>query len=69
MPGTPRDSTHDYEPIASARRVTWGKTIHSTPAPRQLLLTEAGRLVYRYAEEIFSPLAKEMTNALKGQAP
>ena len=39
-----------------------------TRRPRQLLLTESGRLVYRYAEEIFS-LGQEMTNALKGQPP
>ncbi len=39
-----------------------------TRRPRQLLLTEAGRLVYRYAEEIFS-LGQEMTNALQGQTP
>ena len=34
--------------------------------PRGLQLTEAGRLVLRYAEEIFS-LGQEMTQTLKGQ--
>ncbi|GJL56769.1 MAG: transcriptional activator NhaR [Nitrospirales bacterium] len=38
-----------------------------TRRPRQLVLTEAGRLVYRYADEIFS-LGQEMTLALKGQS-
>lgn len=33
---------------------------------RQLVLTEVGRLVARYAEEIFS-LGQEMTNALQGR--
>ena len=37
-----------------------------TRRPRRLLLTEAGRLVFRYAEEIFS-LGREMTHALQGQ--
>ncbi len=36
--------------------------------PRGLQLTEAGHLVFRYAEEIFS-LGQEMAGALKGQAP
>lgn len=36
--------------------------------PRRLLLTEAGRLVFRYADEIFS-LGREMTQALSGQPP
>lgn len=36
--------------------------------PRRLLLTEAGRLVFRYADEIFS-LGREMTQALSGQLP
>ncbi len=35
--------------------------------PRGLQLTEAGRLVFRYAEEIFS-LGQEMTQTLKGQS-
>ena len=39
-----------------------------TRRPRKLLPTEAGRLVFRYADEIFS-LGREMTHALKGQAP
>ena len=39
-----------------------------TRRPRKLLPTEAGRLVYRYADEIFS-LGREMTKALKGQSP
>jgi LysR family transcriptional regulator, transcriptional activator of nhaA len=34
--------------------------------PRGLQLSEAGRLVFRYAEEIFS-LGQEMTQTLKGQ--
>ena len=37
-----------------------------TRLPRGLQLTEAGRLVFRYAKEIFS-LGQEMTHALKGQ--
>ncbi len=32
---------------------------------RQLVLTEVGRIVFRYAEEIFS-LGKELTSAIKG---
>ncbi len=35
--------------------------------PRQLELTEAGQVVFRYAEEIFS-LGQEMTHVLKGQS-
>ncbi len=37
-----------------------------TRRPRSLRLTDAGRLVLRYADEIFS-LGREMTQALKGQ--
>ncbi len=33
---------------------------------RQLVLTEAGRIVFRYAEEIFS-LGKELSSAMKGR--
>jgi LysR family transcriptional activator of nhaA len=36
--------------------------------PRSLQLTEAGYLVFRYANEIFS-LSQEMTTALNGQLP
>ena len=36
--------------------------------PRKLLLTEAGRVVFRYADEIFS-LGREMTTVLQGQPP
>ncbi len=39
-----------------------------TRQPRGLQLTDAGRLVFRYAEEIFS-LGQEMTQTLKGQSP
>ncbi|MGZ8094619.1 MAG: transcriptional activator NhaR [Methylosarcina sp.] len=34
---------------------------------RKLLLTDTGRMVYHYAEEIFS-LGRELTNTLKGRA-
>jgi LysR family transcriptional regulator, transcriptional activator of nhaA len=37
-------------------------------AGRNLVLTEAGRLVYRYADEIFS-LGREMQDTLDGQPP
>ena len=33
---------------------------------RKLVLTDTGRIVYRYAEEIFS-IGRELTNTLKGQ--
>jgi LysR family transcriptional activator of nhaA len=37
-------------------------------AGRSLVVTEAGRLVYRYADEMFS-LGREMTQSLAGQSP
>lgn len=37
-----------------------------TRSGRGLVLTEVGRLVYRYANEIF-PLGRELTNVLKGR--
>ncbi len=37
-----------------------------TRSGRNLVLTEVGRLVYRYANEIFS-LGRELTNVLKGR--
>jgi LysR family transcriptional activator of nhaA len=35
---------------------------------RKLVLTDVGRVVYRYAEEIFT-LGREMTDALRGRSP
>jgi LysR family transcriptional regulator, transcriptional activator of nhaA len=37
-------------------------------AGRNLVLTDVGRVVYRYADEIFT-LGREMTDALKGRSP
>lgn len=39
-----------------------------TRVGRNLVLTDAGRVVYRYADEIFS-LGQEIRDALRGQAP
>ena len=65
------EELHVSQPTISTQLQALEETLGQklfTRRPRKLDLTEAGRLVYRYADEIFS-LGREMTKALQGQAP
>ena len=64
------DELHVSQPTISTQLQALEESLGQklfTRRPRKLLLTEAGRVVFRYAEEIFS-LGREMTKALKGQS-
>lgn len=64
MPGTAAGSAHHQRSTVVARGKSGRKAVRS-PGPR-LVLTEAGQVVYRYAEEIFN-LGNELTEVLKGR--